>query len=79
MTDTMTATAALDRLETLYTQSVASLREAARNFLATGERVDPAARAAGIFSYPSLTVSWFGDRPANLAIRAYARLSRPGV
>ncbi|MDB5421443.1 MAG: nucleosidase [Brevundimonas sp.] len=79
MTETMTATAALDRLEALYTQSVASLREAARNFLATGERVDAAARAAGIFSYPSLKVSWFGDRPTHLAIRAYARMSRPGV
>jgi len=79
MTETMTATAALDRLEILYAQSVASLREAARAFLATGERVDPAARAAGIFSYPALKVSWFGDRPANLATRAYARMSRPGV
>ena len=79
MIETMTATAALDRLETLYTNAVANLREAVRHFLATGERVDPAARAAGIFSYPSLKVSWFGDKPSNLAIRAYARMSRQGV
>ncbi|MBJ7484995.1 MAG: AMP nucleosidase, partial [Brevundimonas sp.] len=79
MTSRMTAEAALDRLETLYFQSVQSLRDAARAFLATGERVEPAARAAGIFSYPSLKVSWFGDRPLNLAQRAYARMSRPGV
>jgi AMP nucleosidase len=79
MTDTMTAQAALDRLETLYSQSVANLREAVKTFLATGERPDAEARANGLFSYPELRVSWFGDRPANLATRAYARLSRQGV
>jgi AMP nucleosidase len=75
----MTAQAALDRLETLYFQSVANLREAVKTFLATGERPDAEARARGIFSYPELRVSWFGDRPRNLATRAYARLSRQGV
>ena len=75
----MTAQAALDRLQTLYDQSVANLREAVRTFLATGERPDPEARARGLFSYPELKVSWFGERPANLATRAYARISRPGV
>ncbi|HYD26386.1 AMP nucleosidase [Brevundimonas sp.] len=79
MTETMTAQAALDRLQTLYDQSVANLREAVRTFLATGERPDPEARARGLFSYPELRVSWFGERPANLASRAYARISRPGV
>ena len=79
MTETMTAQAALDRLQTLYDQSVTSLREAVRTFLATGERPDPEARARGLFSYPELRVSWFGERPANLASRAYARISRPGV
>jgi AMP nucleosidase len=79
MTDTMTAQAALDRLETLYSQSVANLRDAVKTFLATGERPDAEARANGLFSYPELRVSWFGDRPANLAARAYARLSRQGV
>jgi AMP nucleosidase len=79
ITPSMQALAALDRLETLYTQSVANLRKAVGTFLATGERADPAARAAGAFSYPRLTVSWFGERPANLEIRAFARMSRPGV
>ena len=75
----MGAQAALDRLEELYTQSVTNLRDAVRTFIDTGERADPAARAAGLFAYPSLKVSWFGDRPQHLPIRAYARLSRPGV
>ena len=79
MTETMTAQAALDRLETLYNQSVSNLRTAVGTFLRTGERADPEARAKGLFSYPELRVSWFGERPQNLATRAYARLSRPGV
>jgi AMP nucleosidase len=79
MTEQMKAQAALDRLETLYTQSVANLRQAVKTFIETGERVDPEARAKGIFAYPQLKISWFGDRPPNLEARAYARLSRQGV
>ncbi|WP_439470568.1 AMP nucleosidase [Brevundimonas sp.] len=79
MTNTMTTQAALDRLETLYSQSVANLRDAVKTFLASGERPDAEARAKGLFSYPELRISWFGDRPVNLATRAYARLSRQGV
>ena len=79
MTEHMTAQAALDRLEILYSQSVSTLRDAVKTYLATGERPDPEARTRGLFAYPSLKVSWFGDRPANLEIRAYARMSRPGV
>ncbi|WP_396595088.1 AMP nucleosidase [Brevundimonas sp. R86498] len=70
---------ALDSLETLYTRSVESLRQAVRTFTQTGERADPDARAKGLFAYPRLRVSWFGDRPDDLEPRAYARLSRPGV
>jgi AMP nucleosidase len=40
MTEQMTAQAALDRLETLYTQSVTNLRDAVRDFVNTGERPD---------------------------------------
>ena len=79
MTETITTRAALDRLEALYNQSVTSLRDAVGNFLATGERVDPEARARGLFAYPQLRISWFGDRPAHLATRYFARLSRQGV
>lgn len=79
MTDTMTAQAALDRLETRYQQSVANLRAAVKTFLDTGERPPAEARAQGLFAYPELRVSWFGERPAHPATRAYARLSRPGI
>ena len=79
MTNTMNAQAALARLETLYTASVADLRRAVKTFLETGERPDAEARAKGLFAYPRLRVSWFGERPANLETRAFGRLSRPGV
>lgn len=79
MTDKMTPQAALDRLETLYNQSVANLRQAVKAFLATGGRAEPEARAAGLFAYPRLTVTWYGERPQNLETRAYGRLSWPGV
>jgi len=79
MTKKMTPQAALDRLETLYTQSVSNLRDAVKLFIATGERADVDARAKGLFAYPRLTISWFGDRPEDLEVRAFGRLSRPGV
>ena len=79
MTNTMNAQAALARLETLYAAAVADLRQAVKTFLETGERPDAEARARGLFSYPRLRVSWFGERPANLETRAFGRLSRPGV
>ncbi|GAA0378173.1 AMP nucleosidase [Brevundimonas terrae] len=79
MTDKMTPQAVIDRLETLYNQSVANLRDAVKVFLETGERADAEARANGLFSYPKLTISWFGDKPQNLETRAFGRLSRPGI
>ena len=79
MTETMTPAAALDRLEALYNQSVANLRKAVRDFLETGERADPEARARRLFAYPTLKISWCGDRPINLPIRSFARMSRQGI
>ncbi len=79
MTDKITAAEAVGRLEDLYNRSVANLRDAVRTFLRTGERPDAEARAKGLFTYPQLVVTWFGERPTGLETRAYARLSRPGV
>ena len=79
MTKQMTAQAALDRLETLYTQSVTNLRDAVRDFVETGARPDPLKRAEGVFAYPELRIRWDGDRPQDLEPRAYARLSKQGV
>ncbi|MCA0367732.1 MAG: AMP nucleosidase [Proteobacteria bacterium] len=79
MTKQMTAQAALDRLETLYTQSVTNLRDAVRDFVETGARPDPLKRAEGVFAYPELRIRWDGDRPQDLEPRAYARLAKQGV
>ncbi|WP_409019317.1 AMP nucleosidase [Brevundimonas vesicularis] len=79
MTEKMTPQAALDRLEALYNQSVGNLRDAVKRFIESGERADSEARANGLFAYPRLTISWFGDRPQDLETRAFGRLSRPGV
>jgi AMP nucleosidase len=79
MTGALSAPEALERLETLYAQSVANLRGAVRTYLETGQTPDAALRARGLFCYPRLRMRWFGDRPLNLETRAYARLSRPGV
>ena len=79
MTEQMTAQAALDRLETLYTQSVTNLRDAVRDFVNTGARPDPVKRAEGVFAYPELRIRWDGDRPQDLEPRAYARLAKQGV
>ena len=79
MSEKIPAEAALDRLEALYSQSVASLRAAVQAFVERGDLPDPEARARGLFAYPQLRVTWFGERPAVPAVRAFARLARPGV
>ena len=79
MTEQMTAQAALDRLETLYTRSVTNLRDAVRDFVNTGVRPDQLKRAEGVFAYPELRIRWDGDRPQDLEPRAYARLAKQGA
>ncbi len=73
------ARAAVRALEQGYASSVANLRAALQAFLATGERPDPALRAAGGFAYPQLELTWRADSPPPRLNRAWARLSRPGV
>ncbi|MBS0296567.1 MAG: AMP nucleosidase [Proteobacteria bacterium] len=79
MKHTTQALAAVDRLEELYQQSVASLREALKAYLETGQRPDPQARSEGLFAYPELKLTWRAENPAPRLYRAYARLSKPGV
>ncbi|OYW41014.1 MAG: AMP nucleosidase [Brevundimonas sp. 12-68-7] len=79
MIGALSAPEALERLNTLYADAVANLRQAVRTYLQTGQTPDPATRAKGLFCYPRLRMRWFGDRPENLAQRAYARISKPGI
>src|SRR3569833_3813921 len=78
MKHTTQALAAVDRLEELYQQSVASLREALKAYLETGRRPDPQARSEGLFAYPELKLTWRAENPAPRLSRAYARHSKPG-
>ncbi len=79
MTETMTAQAALDRLEHLYSGAVSALQKAVKTFVETGEAPDPEQRANGLFSYPELRVIWQGGNPPPPQGRSYARLSKPGL
>ena len=79
MIETLTPKDALDRITALYEGSVESLRAAVKRFIETGERPDPIDRTRGLFCYPELRLSWSGEAPGQTALRAYARLSRPGV
>jgi len=79
MTDTMTAQAALDRLEYLYTRAIEALRSAIKTFVDSGQRPYPAERSHGLFAYPELRVRWKGGAAPSSHGRAYARMSKPGV
>lgn len=80
MSETLTAQAALDRLEHLYSRSVENLGAALSAYLEAGRRPSATDRAEGLFAYPELRLSWRpGERPPEPPLRAYGRLARPGV
>jgi len=79
MTQRLDAAGAVDRLEAVYADAVAALRQALQDFLKDGRKPDLAARAAGIFGYPQLKMIWRAETAAPRLNRAYARLSSPGV
>ncbi len=57
----LTPAQALDKLDTLYEQSVVALRNAIGKYITSGELPDENARKQGLFVYPSLTVTWDGS------------------
>lgn len=69
----------LDRLEALYGASVDALRGALAAYLAGGPPPDGEARAAGLFAYPELRLSWAPGQPHPRLSRAFARFAHPGV
>ena len=68
----------VDTLEALYRDAVGALRGALSQYIATGERPDPAARAAGVFCYPEIRVRYDGAPSASAPGRAFGRLHIPG-
>lgn len=68
----------VDQLDTLYRESVRALRAALSRYITSGERPDPAARAAGAFCYPEIRVRYDGAPSASAPGRAFGRLHIPG-
>lgn len=69
---------ALDQLEARYQDAVEALRTAIGDFIDNGTLPDAQARAAGLFVYPELRVSWHGTAPSDKKTRAYGRFTHPG-
>lgn len=77
--NTLTTSQALDRLEQLFDDAITALRAAIRAFVEQGTLPDAQARAAGLFVYPELRVTWDGVTPGNPRARAFGRFTRPGL
>ena len=69
----------LDRLEALHEEASAALRTALAAYVREGARPDPDARAAGLFAYPEIRMTYAADGPAPRVARAFARVSDPGL
>ncbi|WP_147198762.1 AMP nucleosidase [Pantoea sp. CCBC3-3-1] len=79
MTQTpLTVAEALDKLDSLYEEAVSALRLAITAYIDNGTLPDEAKRAAGLFVYPELRVSWQGDAESHKMSRAFGRFTRPG-
>lgn len=74
----LSADQALDQLEALYDAAVDALRQAVSDFISHGTLPDPQARAAGLFVYPELRVSWDGQQSGPNKTRAFGRFTHPG-
>lgn len=74
----LTPNQALDKLEELYNASVNALRDAIGQYVENGALPEIEKRAAGLFVYPELRVSWDGTVHHPNKTRAYARFTHSG-
>lgn len=74
----LTPNQALDKLEELYDASVNALRDAIGQYVDNGSLPEIEKRAAGLFVYPELRVSWDGTVHNPNKTRAYARFTHSG-
>lgn len=75
----LSADQALDQLEALYDAAVDALRQAVSDFISHGTLPDAQARAAGLFVYPELRVSWDGQQSGPSKTRAFGRFTHPAA
>jgi AMP nucleosidase len=75
--------AIVDRLQTLYANSVHDLRTCLKAYLETGARPSIGDRAKGLFAYPQLEVTYEPEPGSPLSSsrgsRSFGRLTEPGV
>ena len=79
MTADLTAAQIVEALAETYDVAVLALRSALDAFIREGVTPDPGDRAAGLFAYPELRLTWRGEGPAPKVARAYARFDQPGI
>ncbi|MEA3014593.1 MAG: nucleosidase [Sphingomonadales bacterium] len=68
----------IESLCAMYDESVANLRGALARYLKSGERPDPAERAAGLFAYPELRIDYRYSPSEEIPARSFGRLNHPG-
>jgi AMP nucleosidase len=73
------AAAIVESLDAEYQRSVRALRDDLNVFLATGQPPDPERRAAGVYVYPMLRLTYAAKGPAPRLPRAFARFSQSGT
>ena len=71
--------AILDQLCEIYDTSAANLRRALEDYVSSGAKPDPAARADGCFAYPELRIDYEPAAEPPAPARAFARLNQPGI
>ncbi len=76
--ENMTPFEAIERLITLYDQSIAALKTDLAAFIMDGTRPDAAARSDGRYAYPELRITWSGELRPSSTKRAFGRISHPG-
>ena len=78
MANSSDAHAIVDRLSSIYDESVRNLREALTAYVRDRAAPDQEARAGGCFAYPELRLDYPGKLPRPTLSRAFARLNQPG-
>jgi AMP nucleosidase len=68
----------IESLCAMYDESVSNLRNALARYLKSGERPDPAERAAGLFAYPELRIDYRYSPSEEIPARSFGRLNHPG-
>ncbi len=79
MTDANAIPQILDQLQSIYDESVATLRAALLDYVRDGKRPDAAFRSEGAFAYPELRIAYDPATPPPVPARAFARMNQPGV